>query len=172
MKIFIAIAFVILSSAVYADTEATFALPSGVSVKITEDNFDTKLFKTAGCTDTAGFCLIDGRVPSGVAFGLPKTYVKRIMVSYQGHAYPLEASDMFDAWRGRALEQNGGGIRYFGGKCYDQKNCQFRGLFSDAAGTFVAEWRIVNGLAIRTVLSGSDDIVQLFRQHIDPPEYN
>jgi hypothetical protein len=171
MKTFTAIALLILSSSVYADSEATFTLPSGVSVKITEADFDAKLFKIAGCTDTAGFCLINGRVPSGVAFGLPKTYLKRVSVSYQGHTYSLDASDMYDAWGGRTLEQKGT-IRYFGGKCYDQKNCQFRGLFSDAVGSFVAEWRIVNGLAIRTVLSGSDDIVQLFAQHIDPPEFN
>jgi hypothetical protein len=77
---------------------------------------------------------------------------------------------MYDAWGGRPLEYKGT-IRYFGGKCSDQKNCQFRGIFSDGAGSFVAEWRIVGGVPTRTVLSGSDDIVHLFMKNIDPPEF-
>ena len=53
-----------------------------------------------------------------------------------------------------------------------KKNCQFRGLFSDAAGSFVAEWLIVDGLAIRTVLTSNNDVVNLFKKNIDPPEFD
>ena len=44
---------------------------------------------------------------------------------------------------------------------------QFRGLFSDAAGTFVAEWKIVNGSAARTVLTNSDDVVGVIMAGLD-----
>ena len=77
---------------------------------------------------------------------------------------------MYDAWGARPLEQEGV-IRYFGGKCFDKENCQLRGVFSDGAGSFVAEWRIVNGHAARTVLTTSSDVVNLFKQHIDPPSF-
>lgn len=78
---------------------------------------------------------------------------------------------MYNGWGSHPLEYKGV-IRYFGGKCFDTKNCQFRGLFSDAAGTFVAEWRIVNELPIRTMLTNSDDVVNLFIKNIDPPEFD
>jgi hypothetical protein len=77
---------------------------------------------------------------------------------------------MYNAWGVRDLVEKGG-IRYFGGMCVDINNCQFRGLFSDAAGSFVAEWKVVGGESIRTVLTNSSDVIDLFLKHIDPPEY-
>jgi hypothetical protein len=64
-----------------------------------------------------------------------------------------------------------GGIRYFGGSCSDAKNCVFRGLFGDGANSYVAEWVIFDGVSSRTVLSGDDDLFELFEKHMDPPVY-
>lgn len=171
MKTAIALICIIGSSSAFADTVAAFTLPSGANVKITEARFQRTLFKISGCTEGSTICRINGRPPFGTAFDLPKTYVKSISVSYQGQSYSLDVSDMYNAWGERPLEYKGT-VRYFGGKCSNTKNCQFRGLFSDGAGSFVAEWKIVNGLPVRTVLSDSNDIVNLFKQHIDPPEFN
>jgi len=167
----IALICAMASVSALADTEAMFTLPSGVSVKITEATFQKKLFKVSGCAEGSTSCRINGHTPFGSALEMPKTYVKSILISYQGQSYSLNASDMYDAWGGRPLEHKGT-IRYFGGKCFDTKNCQFRGLFSDGAGSFVAEWRIANGLSNRTVLTDSNDIVNLFMQHIEPPEFD
>jgi hypothetical protein len=160
----------LIPSAAIAETKATFTLPSGVKVEIVEAPFEKGHFKVEGCAEQGGKCRINGRVPFGTVFGLPKTYVKRISVSFQGRSYSLNSQDMYDAWGHRPLEYKGV-VRYFGGKCYDSENCQFRGLFSDAAGSFVAEWRIVNGESIRTVLTDSDDITNLFMKNIDPPAF-
>ena len=148
-----------------------FLLPSGVRVEIVEAAFNKALFKVSKCGVHAPACLINGHVPFGNDSELPKTYTKSITVSYQGQSYSLDVSDMYDAWGDRPLEVKGV-IRYFGGKCFDAKNCQLRGVFSDAAGSFVAEWRIVGGVSVRTVLTNSNDVVKLFMQHIDPPEFN
>jgi hypothetical protein len=153
-----------------AEKSSSFVLPSGVRVRIVEDDFQRSLFKIEGCTADNSPCLINGRIPFGTAFTLPKTYVKSITITYQGRSYSLDASDMYDAWGARPLEYKGV-IRYFGGKCFDKHNCQFRGLFSDAAGTFVAEWLIANGLSNRTILTSSNDVVNLFAKNIDPPEF-
>ena len=171
MKPVLSLLLAVLAAPAFADSEATFTLPSGVAVKITEASFEKDSFKVSGCTDTSPGCMINGHVPMGVAFGMPKTYVRQISISYLGQTYLLDASDMYDAWGKRPLERKGF-VRYFGGKCFDQKNCQFRGIFSDGEGSFVAEWIIVDGVTVRTVLSGSDDIVRLFIKHIDPPEAN
>jgi hypothetical protein len=56
-----------------------------------------------------------------------------------------------------------------GAVCDNATGCQ---LFADAAESFVAEWRISNRTFVRTVFSGSDDIVSLFMKNIDPPEFD
>lgn len=155
----------------YAAPNAAFVLPSGVRVKIVEAPFNKAILKIVGCGESDTGCLINGHTPFGTDSGLPKTYVKSITVSYQGQSYSLEVSDMYNAWGTRPLEAKGG-VRYFGGKFFDSKNCQFRGVFSDAAGSFAAEWKIVNGVPTRTVLTDSDDVVNLFLHHIDPPEFD
>ena len=152
-----------------ADTTTTFTIPSGVEVKIVEATFKKSLFKVEGCLDKDSVCRINGRTPFGTSFGLPKTYLRKLSILFKGKSYLLDVSNMYNAWGSRPLEYPGK-VRYFGGKCFDINNCQFRGLFSDAAGSFVAEWRIVNGKQLRTVLTDSDDIVNLFMEHIDPPE--
>jgi hypothetical protein len=171
MTALLALLLTVSSAPAFADSEASFTLPSGVTVKIAEAIFDKSIFKLSGCTDTSPGCVINGHVPMGVAGSSPKTYVKKILISYQNRSYSLDVSDMYDAWGQRPLEREGV-VRYFGGKCFDSKNCQFRGLLSDGAASFVAEWRVVDGLPVRTVLSSSDDIVHLFTKHIDPPEFN
>jgi len=50
-------------------------------------------------------------------------------------------------------------------------NCSFRGLFSDAAGTFVAEWQVVGGVSQRTIITGSGDVTNEVRKNIDPPVF-
>jgi hypothetical protein len=171
MKQILALLLAVLAAPAFADSEATFTLSSGVAVTITEASFENGSFKVSGCTDTSPGCMINGHVPMGLAFGMPKTYVKQISISYLAQTYLLDASDMYDAWGKRPLERKGF-VRYFGGKCFDRKNCRFRGIFSDGEGSFVAEWIIVDGVTVRTVLSGSDDIVSLFIKHIDPPDAN
>jgi hypothetical protein len=147
-----------------------FSLLSGVRVQIVEAPFDKALFKISGCGENDQSCLINGQVPFGTDLGFPNTYTKSITVSYQKQSYSLDVSNMYNAWGNRPLEVKGD-VRYFGGKCFYAKNCHFRGLFSDGAGTFVAEWHIVNGTQIRTILTNTNDVVNLFMRHIDPPEY-
>lgn len=150
---------------------AKFDLPSGIHVQIVENAFKRDHFRLSGCGSTDSGCLINGRIPFGSYSDVPATYVESITVSYQGHSYSLDGSDMYDAWGKRTLEHKGV-IRYFGGQCADAKNCGFRGLFSDGASSFVAEWRIANGVATRTVLTDSSDVVQLFMKQIDPPDFD
>lgn len=162
--------FILVFNQASADQSAAFLLPSGVKVEIVEATFDKTLVKVSGCGNSDQTCLINGRVPFGTDSSVPKTYTKSIKISYQGQSYLLDVSDMYNAWGTRPLEVKGV-VRYFGGRCFDAKNCQLRGLFSDAAGSFVAEWKIINGLPVRTVLTNSNDVVKLFMQHIDPPEF-
>ena len=165
----------LFSTSALADKTSTFTLPSDVDVTIVESVFDKEIFSVERCSSngwgSGSICRINGRFPYGVDINVPKTYVKSITISYQGAAYALDVTDMYNAW-GDCPLQYPGEEPYFGGKCFDKKNCQFRGRFSDAAGAFVAEWRIVDAVVIRTVLTFSNDVVHLFGEYIDPPEYD
>jgi hypothetical protein len=164
------LAVLLLQAAGGAAVPGQFQLPSGVAVRIIEAPFKLKNSRVEACGPGAPACLINGHVPFGAAFGVPHTYVKSITVEYEGQTHELDTSDMYDAWGRRPLEYKGV-IRYFGGRCTDAHNCRFRGLFSDAAGAFVAEWLVLNDRAVRTVLTDSNDVVHLFMTNIDPPEF-
>jgi hypothetical protein len=152
-----------------AEQSASFALPSSVRIEIHETSFDRTAFTIVGCNGGDGGCLINGKAPFGTDGEIPKTYVKSINVLYKDRRYSLDVSNMYDAWGKRPLEVKGA-VRYFGGKCHDVKNCEFRGIFSDGSGSYVAEWKIIAGLSFRTILTNSDDVVKLFIHNIDPPE--
>lgn len=172
MKIYVVIFLgCVLPSIALAEKISTFTLPSEAKVEIVESAFQKENFDIDGCSPESSFCLIDGDIPYGVVSGLPKTYVKEITVSFQGAYYALDVTGMYNAWGGRPLE-HAGVVRYFGGACFDSKNCRFRGLFSDAAASFVAEWLIMDGISRRTVLTNSNDVVNLFMKNIDPPVFD
>jgi hypothetical protein len=103
----------------------------------------------------------------------PRTYVKSITGQYKGKSFTLDSTCMTDAWNGRPLEVKGA-VRYFGGQCTIEHGtlfCSLRGLFSDGGESFVAEWSVTGTSGIRTVMSSSSDIIDLFMKNIDPPEY-
>lgn len=114
------------------------------------------------------------KLPNGdILFGtatLPKTYVSKIMFNIKDKSYKLDSSYMYNAWGQRPLEVPGV-IRYLDAHCYNVNNCTIRGLFSDAAGAFVTEWKIIEGESIRTVISDSGDLVAMFSKNITPPVY-
>jgi hypothetical protein len=146
-----------------------FNLPSGVKVLIDEEPFDKSILKVAGCGPEMPACYVNGQLALGAAFQVPTTWVKKLSVTAAGHTYDLDSSGMFNAWGKRPLEVRGA-IRYFGGACSSVGNCRFRGIFSDGAGSFAAEWLVVEGRSTRTVFTDISDVLQLFAKQIDPPE--
>jgi len=168
-SILFAVSLACIRSVSAADTVATFTLPSGVSIQIVEARFDRAKNPVHGCTGMSHECLINGRVPFGCDNDVPATYVKSITASFKGKSYALESSQMFNAWGERPLSVPGQ-VRYFGGSCRDSESCVFRGLFADGAGTFVAEWQVVFGVPVRTVITWSNDVITLFKEDIDASE--
>lgn len=110
----------------------------------------------------------------GLKFGatrVPDTFVSNLSLSVGGQKYELDASNMYNAWGKRAIESPDG-TRFLAAHCYNDRNCTLRGLFSDAGGAFVAEWQIVDGKAMRTVITDSSDIVDLFAKDISIPTFD
>ena len=151
-------------SALAADQTYEFTLPSKVEIRIIESSFGER--PRSACPGSA-IAAKDGAYK-------PKTYVKSIQASYQGHAILFDVTCMTDAWNGRPL-QHANGPRYFGGWCEILQTrvpqCAFRGVFADGSEAFVAEWWSSGSKARRTVFSSSSDLVDLFLLKIDPPRY-
>ena len=158
-----------VSAAVHAaDLSAEFVIPAGIKVRIVEVPFD----ETPIRYDPREPCLVDGKVPFGVDCTKPNTAVKRITVTLNGKDVDLDPSGMYNAWEGRPLQtkpdrKTKRSFRYFGGRCTAPELCLFRGVFSDGAGTFVAEWLVVAGASQRTVLTSSDDVVSQIMRNVD-----
>lgn len=158
-----------VSAAVFAaEVSVEFVIPAGVKVRILEVPFD----ETPMRYDQREPCLVDGKVPFGVDCTKPKTAVKRITVTVNGREVDLDSSGMYNAWEGRPLQtkpdpKTKRSFRYFGGRCAEPGICVFRGIFSDGAGTFVAEWLVFAGASQRTVLTSSDDVVSQIMRNVD-----
>lgn len=104
---------------------------------------------------------INGSAPYGItAVTLPICLVEKIELSYNGKTYSLNSNDMYNALVKAELAQ------HISVKCADENTCMIRGLFSDASGTFAAQWEIERGIARRTVLSNKEDVLVLFREKV------
>lgn len=144
------------------------ALPSGVRISIIEAPFKGSGISVQGCTKSASVCLIGGK-PYGLATGLPRTYIRKIVASYGASKFILDSSGIYDA---KEIEHaSHSDVRFFGGSCQDAKTCAFRAVLGDAASATAAEWVVIDGVVQRTVLSGDADIIQFFEKNIDPPTY-
>ncbi|MBV9301223.1 MAG: hypothetical protein JOY62_08160 [Acidobacteriaceae bacterium] len=143
-------------------------LPSGIHVSIAEAPFRGSGISVQGCDKSPTVCRIAGK-PYGLATGLPRTYVRSIIVRYGASTFSLDSSGIYDAEVSQHAShpQN----RFFGGSCQDAKNCVLRAVFGDAANAVAAEWVVMEGVAHRTVLTGDSDLVEFFRRNIDPPTY-
>lgn len=98
-------------------------LPSGVEVEIVEMPFQRASFTVSDCDDHSAACLINGHVPFGTDLGLPKTFVRRIRVSYQD--MPIHWIRRICMMLGVAVASLQRGIRYFGGMCVDTETANF-----------------------------------------------
>jgi len=122
------------------------------------------------CAGSKVNCFQNGVPAFGVGSLPPKSYLAKLTLTYKDKIYVLDTKNMYNAGAERGREVKGV-VEYFYAHCYDQENCVVRGLFSDAGGSYVAEWQVINGASIRTILTSSGDIVQKFISNIRPPVY-
>lgn len=85
-----------------------------------------------------------------------------IRVRYMEHDFTLDAA---------GIPMVSARSQAFTGFCYDAQQCWFRGRFTYAGKTVVAEWSVIDGVPERTILSAQPDLVRLFRTDLMPPRY-
>jgi hypothetical protein len=144
-------------------------LSGGIRIEIVEVPFVADAHKIVGCRGSS-HCTIDGAPPFGSQSEVPSVIMERISVFVNGREYLLPIENMYDAWgAARGSQDEHTRYRHFGGSCYSATFCTFRGVFSDGASCFAAQWEIIEGQPQRTVFTGSSDILDLFQKNIDPP---
>ena len=163
---YIAITVCMLSGHAGADNETTASYDFGkAKITLVEKAFDPGQAKVETCQGGAGICRINGVIPFGIAAGMPKTELVKVTLDVGGKSYQLDAGGMYNAW-GR---KSGDSAQRLSAQCFDASNCIVRGVFSEPTGAYAAEWAIVDGRASRTMLTGSRDVVDLFRKNIGAP---
>jgi hypothetical protein len=157
-------------AATAADDELTASYEFGKNTKVTllEKVFDPRQARVETCRGGAGVCRINDAIPFGVSSGMPKTFLAKVTLEVDRKTYTLDSGGMYNAW-GKKPGDGQGTAQRLSAQCFDAYNCIVRGLFSETAGAYIAEWAIVDGHASRTMLTGSRDVVELFKKHIEPP---
>ena len=163
------IIILLVSCSVFGE-EKSYDLGNSLSIHIEEKAFVIDEWEIKYCPNSKVVCLINGSSPYGVDGTTPKTYLSKLTAIINGKKFVLDSSNMFNAWGTRPLEYPGA-VKYFAGICQSKNWCTLRGLFSDAAGSFVAEWQIRQGIPERTIITTSKDVVSLFIKNIEPPVY-
>lgn len=146
-----------------SSAELSTLLGSGIQVIAVEKPFTSADHAITGCKSFQP-CLVDGQKVFG-AIGLPRTILEKVSLRYGDASYELDVRGMFDPMLGTDLKGR------WDGYCYDSRNCTLRAVFSDAGGAYCAEWQIVNGVATRTILTDSMDVVKFIRANLVAPRY-
>jgi len=168
-KAYIPFLFCVLSSgAVSQESTNTFIFDGGISVTLNEVSYTAAMINE--CKKDKIVCRTNGDIVFGSDNLNPKSYLKNMVVSVDNNTYNLNTRNMYNAWMGRPKGIEGA-IQYLHASCVDKNNCIVRGLFSDAAGSYIAEWQVIDSHPYRTVLTSSGDLVRTFIKNIHPPVY-
>lgn len=123
-------------------------LEGGAKLILVEDVFSEKQFDVY----IADVFRINDQYPFGEDGRIPKDYLKLARIEIEDRVYSLEVSNMYNT---------SGKRRVYGG-CDSNMWCSVRAVFSQGGGQYAVEWKVRNGVATRTVLTDSGDVVDLF----------
>jgi hypothetical protein len=127
--------------------DESFIVPlgKGISLSLTASRFEPNAHKITKCKilNWQGICLIDGKPAFGTDWGVPKKQLTRAVLKIADVAINLDVSCMFDPWLGPPQPENFVFEEVEGGYL-------LRGSFSDGAGSYEAEWLIINNASVRT----------------------
>ncbi len=90
----------------------------------------------------------------GTDGGTPHTKLKKLTLLQGNEKTSLEVSCMYDPWFEQVDRSR------FKVVVRNRRRVVLTGVFSDAAGSYVAEWLIVDGLGVRTLLSNDPSVVR------------
>jgi hypothetical protein len=121
-------------------------LGNEISLSLVTRTFEARRHNIKRCAEGTP-CLIDGRPVYGTYRSLPSVEIVSLTLKMGNRLIPLDASAMYNPWSPREDRAIDVWISHDLG---DQ--LVIRGEFSDGAAAYFAEWEVVEGSALRTVL--------------------
>ncbi|WP_201978540.1 hypothetical protein [Hymenobacter rubidus] len=101
---------------------------------------------------------INGKPVFGTDGELPKYTLNKASVLFKRHSYLLPVSGMYNPWFGQKLDKQFVQLKKAG------DTLTIQAVFSDGAGSYLAEWKIDGDSAKRTLLTADDAVVTGFFQ--------
>jgi hypothetical protein len=141
--------------------EAVLRLGTGATLHLVRESFDPQLHKTEHCAPpySPSICLADGRPIFGTDGEMPESRLAKAFVEIRGKRTDLDVTCMYNPWpAGNTPPQLFKVERGFA------DGLSIRVMFSDGAGAYLAQWLIVDGISVRTILS-SDEKLFFHIQH-------
>ena len=148
---------VIWTSCGLAQSDTTvIELQKGTFLFALVDNFNPDEHKIDTCKTDFGqyyFCLIDDTpwFGSDTQEDLPRSQLTKLWLEISGVRIDLEIKGMFNPTNSNGINTNQFKLK----SLYD--GFVLYGFFSDGAGTYSVHWKIVNGSAIRTLISKDEE---------------
>lgn len=104
-------------------------------------------------------CLIDDKVFFGTDWTVPVNELVGLSLNIGSICINLDVSSMYNPWLGNAAPKKQFKIEVIAG------GYLVRGLFSDGAASYIAEWKIINGKSIRTLIDNNENLVLDFLEN-------
>jgi hypothetical protein len=136
-----------------AGTPFEVPLGSGATLHLTAAPFDSAAH-TLSRYPGAGVYAIDGRPFFGSDASIPETVLTSAEFEAGGTRTPLDVRGMFNPWH-EAPAPHDFQVESYG----IEGGWLVRGLFSDGAGSYAAEWLVVGDGSLRTVLTNNDLVI-------------
>jgi hypothetical protein len=131
--------------------EVKLKLTENVVLTLVKDTFDPK-GKNVEMSDNVVIS-IDHKLVFGTDGEVPRTYLKKATLTIGTKSYDLQVDGMYDPW----LED------YFNEKVFSLNSegpkYRIRGIFSDGAGSYAAEWVVYGQGSIRTILTDDEKLL-------------
>jgi hypothetical protein len=139
--------------------EAVLKLNPGLTLHLVREPFDPRMHAVKPCKVLGRLevCLIDGRPVLGTDGEMPASKLSRAYVEVGGKTVALDVDCMYNPWFGDSPSP----VRMFTTK-EAEDGFFVRGSFSDGAGSYVAQWLVVDDSSVRTILS-SDEALASFK---------
>jgi hypothetical protein len=125
-------------------------LKDNIILEVTAVPFDAAKHRVTECEVMGSkvVCLVDDRPAFGTDWTLPRSQLVQATVKIGSRVVDLDVSCMFNPWFDKPDAQDFNAENVYGGYL-------IRGNFSDAAGTYKAEWLVIKSSSVRTRLESA-----------------
>jgi hypothetical protein len=159
---FLCICFLTDSSYTYGQSrkyEVVFKKNISLYIEISDFDSTKHVISRKMIFDWSAIYKIDNQLIFGTDWGMPFTKLDKMVLKINKYKVKLDVSSMYNPWIGDTPLQQQFKLTPTEGGYF------LKGFFSDGAGAYVAEWKIINDLSVRTSISSDEVEIMKFINH-------